>query len=181
MFIPGQRWISTAEPELGLGTVLRVEGRSVQMLFTKAGVLRPYAQDSAPLVRAEFRVGQRVAGKGVAFVVERVEEAEDGLLVYRGEGRELHEGQLDDEQSISQADERLTGGRVDPVAQFELRLEALRAPRRGPPLAGLGPEIGTHRPDPAPVARGRHGRRRGPPRACCWPTKSAWARPSRPA
>jgi ATP-dependent helicase HepA len=139
MFIPGQRWISTAEPELGLGTVLRVEGRSVQMLFTKAGVLRPYAQDSAPLVRAEFRVGQRVAGKGVAFVIERVEQQEDGLLVYRGEGRELHEGQLDDEQSISQADERLTGGRVDPVAQFELRLEALerRAAARRSPAWGL--------------------------------------------
>ncbi len=138
MFIPGQRWISTAEPELGLGTVLRVEGRSVQVLFTKAGVLRPYAQESAPLVRAEFRVGQRVAGKGVAFVVERIEQRE-GLLVYRGEGRELHEGQLDDEQSISQADERLTGGRVDPVAAFELRLEALdrRAAARRSPAWGL--------------------------------------------
>ncbi|KGI78361.1 RNA polymerase-associated protein RapA [Oleiagrimonas soli] len=138
MFKPGQRWISTAEPELGLGTVLRVEGRGVQMLFTKAGVLRPYAQDSAPLVRAEFRVGQRVAGKGIAFVVERIEE-EDGLLVYRGEGRQLHEGQLDDEQSISQADERLTGGRVDPVAQFELRLDALkrRAAARRSPAWGL--------------------------------------------
>ena len=33
MFTPGQRWISTAEPELGLGTVLRVEGRGVQVLL----------------------------------------------------------------------------------------------------------------------------------------------------
>jgi len=114
MFVPGQRWISTAEPELGLGTVLRVEGRGVQVLFAKSGVLRPYAVDSAPLMRAEFRAGQRVAGKGLAFLVERVEERE-GLLVYRGEGRELHEGQLDDEQSVSQADDRLIGGRTDPV------------------------------------------------------------------
>ena len=52
MFVPGQRWISSAEPELGLGTVLRVEGRGVQVLFAKAGVLRPYAIDSAPLIRA---------------------------------------------------------------------------------------------------------------------------------
>ncbi|RDS84743.1 RNA polymerase-associated protein RapA [Dyella monticola] len=124
MFVPGQRWISTAEPELGLGTVLRVEGRGVQVLFAKSGVLRPYAADSAPLVRAEFRAGQRVAGKGIAFLVERIEERE-GLLVYRGEGRELHEGQLDDEQSVSQADDRLIGGRTDPVQHFELRLEGL--------------------------------------------------------
>ena len=139
MFTPGQRWISTAEPELGLGTVLRVEGRGVQVLFAKSGVLRPYAADSAPLVRAEFRAGQRVAGKGLAFLVERVEERE-GLLVYRGEGRELHEGQLDDEQSVSQADDRLIGGRTDPVQHFELRLESLerRASARRSASWGLG-------------------------------------------
>ncbi|MFC5741993.1 RNA polymerase-associated protein RapA [Dyella tabacisoli] len=139
MFVPGQRWISTAEPELGLGTVLRVEGRGVQVLFAKAGVLRPYAIDSAPLVRAEFRAGQRIAGKGIAFLVERVEIKED-LLIYRGEGRELHEGQLDDEQSVSQADDRLIGGRTDPVAQFELRIEGLkrRAEVRRSPAWGLG-------------------------------------------
>ncbi|WP_448098572.1 RNA polymerase-associated protein RapA [Luteibacter yeojuensis] len=125
MFQPGQRWISTAEPELGLGTILRVEGRSVQVLFAKSGVLRPYAADSAPLIRAEFRAGQRVSGKGIAFLVERIEERE-GLLVYRGEGRELEEGQLDDEQALSQADDRLIGGRTDPNDRFDLRLEALR-------------------------------------------------------
>ncbi len=138
MFVPGQRWISTAEPELGLGTVLRVEGRGVQVLFAKAGVLRPYAIDSAPLVRAEFRPGQRVAGKGIAFLVERVEIKEE-LLTYRGEGRELGEGQLDDEQSVSHADDRLIGGRTDTVAQFELRLEGLRrrADARRSPTWGL--------------------------------------------
>ncbi|GLQ95970.1 RNA polymerase-associated protein RapA [Dyella mobilis] len=139
MYVPGQRWISTAEPELGLGTVLRVEGRGVQVLFAKSGVLRPYAVDSAPLVRAEFRAGQRVAGKGIAFLVERIEERE-GLLVYRGEGRELHEGQLDDEQSVSQADDRLIGGRTDPAHHFELRLEGLkrRADARRSASWGLG-------------------------------------------
>jgi ATP-dependent helicase HepA len=139
MFVPGQRWISSAEPELGLGTVLRVEGRGVQVLFAKAGILRPYAIDSAPLLRAEFRAGQRVAGKGIAFLVERV-EIRDELLIYRGEGRELEEGQLDDEQSVSQADDRLIGGRTDPVAQFELRLEGLkrRADARRSPAWGLG-------------------------------------------
>lgn len=138
MFVPGQRWISSAEPELGLGTVLRVEGRGVQVLFAKAGVLRPYAVDSAPLLRAEFRAGQRVAGKGIAFLVERV-EIRDELLIYRGEGRELEEGQLDDEQSVSQADDRLIGGRTDTVAHFELRLEGLkrRAEARRSPQWGL--------------------------------------------
>ncbi|MEO6925521.1 MAG: RNA polymerase-associated protein RapA [Rhodanobacter sp.] len=138
MFVPGQRWISSAEPELGLGTVLRVEGRGVQVLFAKAGILRPYAVESAPLLRAEFRAGQRVAGKGIAFLVERV-EIRNELLIYRGEGRELEEGQLDDEQSVSQADDRLIGGRTDSVAHFELRLEGLkrRAEARRSPMWGL--------------------------------------------
>ncbi len=138
MFVPGQRWISTAEPELGLGTVLRVDGRYVQILFAKSGVLRPYAQDSAPLARAEFRPGQRINGKGLSFLVERV-EIRDGLLTYRGEGRELQEGQLDDEQSITEADDRLIGGRIDTVSRFELRLEALRrrAQARRAPAWGL--------------------------------------------
>ena len=111
----------------------------MQVLFAKAGVLRPYAVDSAPLLRAEFRAGQRVAGKGIAFLVERV-EIRDELLIYRGEGRELEEGQLDDEQSVSQADDRLTGGRTDTVTQFELRLEGLRrrAEARRSPAWGLG-------------------------------------------
>ncbi len=118
--------------------MLRVEGRGVQVLFAKAGVLRPYAIDSAPLLRAEFRAGQRVAGKGIAFLVERV-EIRNELLIYRGEGRELEEGQLDDEQSVSQADDRLIGGRTDSVAQFELRLEGLRrrAEARRSPMWGL--------------------------------------------
>ncbi len=138
MFVPGQRWISSAEPELGLGTVLRVEGRQLQVLFAKAGILRPYAIDSAPLLRAEFRAGQRVAGKGIAFLVERVEVREE-ILIYRGEGRELEEGQLDDEQSVSQADDRLIGGRTDTVSQFELRVQALqhRAAARRSPTWGL--------------------------------------------
>ncbi|MHB1896100.1 MAG: RNA polymerase-associated protein RapA [Metallibacterium sp.] len=122
---PGQRWISSAEPELGLATVLRVDVRSVQMLFARSGVLRQYARESAPFLRAEFRVGQRIAGKGRNLVIERV-EIRDGLLVYSGDGMEMHEGELDDEQPVSQADERLMAGRVDAPRVFTLRLEALQ-------------------------------------------------------
>ena len=55
MFIPGQRWFSTAEPELGLGTVMRADrilvldrGRLVeegthQSLIGKGGVYKRLA------------------------------------------------------------------------------------------------------------------------------------------
>lgn len=125
-FIPGQRWISEAEPELGLGTVLRCDDRAVQVLFAKSGVVRNYASRGAPLARAAFRVGQRIAGRGISFVVERI-DLREGLLVYSGEKRELAEGQLDDEQSLSQADARLISARTDKPHHYELRKQALLA------------------------------------------------------
>jgi len=125
-YTPGQRWVSEAEPELGLGTVLRCDERALQVLFAKSGVVRNYSALGAPLARASFRVGQRIAGRGVSFVVERI-DLQDGLLVYSGEKRELGEGQLDDEQSLSQADARLMSARVDKPHLYELRKQALLA------------------------------------------------------
>lgn len=141
-FTPGQRWISNAEPELGLGTVLRIEGRSIQVLFAKAGVLRHYATHAAPLVRAEFRIGQKVSGKGEHFTVERV-ETHQGLLHYHGGGHSLVEGELDDVQSLSQADERLLSGRLDRPDRFDFRLEALN--RRAGARRGIDFGLGAAR------------------------------------
>src|SRR5579885_91731 len=137
-FAPGQRWLSTAEPELGLGTVLRTDGRTVELRFAAAGVVRRYAARSAPLARAAFRPGERVRGAGRSFVVETVER-DGGTLRYRGDGEMLHEGELDDLQNVAGADRRLLAGRVDPVAQFEFRLEALarRAQARRSPAWGV--------------------------------------------
>ncbi|HEY6940942.1 RNA polymerase-associated protein RapA [Dokdonella sp.] len=124
-FVPGQRWISNAEPELGLGTVVRLDGRTVQVLFATAGVLRHYAKQAAPLARAEFRIGQKVSGQKQSFVVERVSE-ESGLLTYHNGTRVLAESDLDDAQPLSRADERLLSARVDAPDRFDFRLAALR-------------------------------------------------------
>jgi ATP-dependent helicase HepA len=137
-FAPGQRWISVAEPELGLGTVLRVEGRTVQVAFAATGTVRAYAAHAAPLQRAEFRPGDRVSGAGRTVVVERV-EARDGVLHYLGADGALAEGELDDVQDLSKADERLISGRVDDPARFDFRARALaqRARARRSPAWGL--------------------------------------------
>ena len=136
--VPGQRYISNAEPELGLGTLIRIEGRSVQLLYATAGVLRQYAVHSAPIARAEFRIGQKVSGKGFSLVIESVAE-EEGLLVYHGAGKTLNEAELDDSQAISRADERLVSGRVDRADHFDFRQEALlrRADALRSPAWGL--------------------------------------------
>ena len=72
-FAPGQRWFSSAEPELGLGTVLRLAGRQVQIVFTGTGVVRLYALGSAPLLRAVFRPGERIRVGGQDKTVEHAE------------------------------------------------------------------------------------------------------------
>lgn len=124
MFIPGQRWFSTAEPELGLGTVMRVNGRAVQIVFTGSGVVRQYAGESAPLARAEFRAGDTVRVDGCDLAVQAVTLA-DGLIHYTIDGKSVPEGCLDAEQPVSRADARLKTGRVDTNDAFEFRVELL--------------------------------------------------------
>lgn len=136
--VPGQRWYSTAEPELGLGTIKKVDNRALELLFTKAGMLRRYALTSAPLSRAEFRVGDQISVDGDMYDVEQTEDRE-GLMFYCCGGQWIAEPQLDDVQAASAADERLTAGRVDTSVRFAIRCEALarRAHARSAPSWGI--------------------------------------------
>ncbi len=141
--VPGQRWFSSAEPELGLGTVLRIAGRSVQLVFTASGTVRQYALEGAPLVRAVFRAGDRVRMDGREIAIEAVEDRA-GLFWYRAGNDAFMEGQLDAEQPVSQADRRLIGGRVDRNHEFERRIRALELrarARRSPGWGLLGARI----------------------------------------
>jgi ATP-dependent helicase HepA len=124
MFIPGQRWYSSTEPELGLGTVLRLSGRQVQLVFTGCGTLRHYAISSAPLLRASFKPGERVRVNGNERIIESADE-KDGLVNYQCPQGQFSEGELDAEQPVSQADAKLLSGRVDRNDQFEFRRECL--------------------------------------------------------
>ena len=53
---PGQRWVSNTESELGLGIVLEVANRRVNISFPAAGEKRTYAVDIAPLSRVRYEV-----------------------------------------------------------------------------------------------------------------------------
>ena len=58
-FIPGQRWISDGEAELGLGTILNCDARSVTVLFGASQETRTYSTRLAPLTRVAFGSGDR--------------------------------------------------------------------------------------------------------------------------
>ena len=48
-FVPGQRWVSNTESELGLGIVMDTANRRVTVSFPAVGERRTYAIDNAPL------------------------------------------------------------------------------------------------------------------------------------
>ncbi len=58
--MPGQRWVSDAEPELGLGVVMSAGSGRVSILFPAADDRREYALESAPVRRVAFEVGDEV-------------------------------------------------------------------------------------------------------------------------
>ena len=47
-FVPGQRWLSETQGDLGLGQVLGVDGRGVQIGFPATGETRLYTLRNAP-------------------------------------------------------------------------------------------------------------------------------------
>jgi len=125
-FHPGQRWISESEPELGLGSILRVTDRTVTAIFKASGEKREYARRNAPLRRVRFRVGDTIKNhNGTHLAVESVSER-DGLLFYRSDGREVCETELSDAITFNEPEERLFAGQFDPPDVFDLRLAALK-------------------------------------------------------
>jgi len=124
--VPGQRWVSDSEPELGLGIILRAESGRVELHFPAAQEQRHYALKTAPLRRVLFKDGDRIKlHDGAELLVDTVENRA-GLLIYKTAGREVTEAELSDTISFSKPEERLLAGQVDELATFDLRMEALR-------------------------------------------------------
>ncbi|MCK5922324.1 MAG: hypothetical protein KAG66_15370, partial [Methylococcales bacterium] len=83
-FALGQRWISDAESDLGLGTVVAIEGRMVSVLFPATGDNRLFAREDAPLTRVIFNQGDTITShEGWTLEVESIHE-NDGLVSYEG-------------------------------------------------------------------------------------------------
>ena len=114
------------EPDLGMGTILRVDGRILHVVYPASGEVRQYAATTPPLVRVEFRVGDRITNhEGREVFVEAVHEV-DGLLVYHTDGGDVPEGELSDTMGFTSPEDRLLNGLVDDFRTFDLRLEAMQ-------------------------------------------------------
>ncbi len=130
-FIPGQRWISNTESELGLGLVLEASFNRVTVLYLATGDKRIYASDNAPLTRAQFSVGDQIESTdNLKIQVEEVVEQE-GLLIYAGideSGEQcfLEEVDLNHHIQFNKPQDRLFTGQIDSSSWFLLRFETWR-------------------------------------------------------
>lgn len=129
-FIPGQRCISDAELQMGLGTILSVEPRTLTVLFLATGETRTYAKLTAPLTRVMFSVGDSITShNGLKITVKEIIEHHQ-LLSYQGHDaagktHTIDEADLDNFIQLNRPSERLFNGQIDKDNWFELRYQTL--------------------------------------------------------
>lgn len=148
-YIPGQRWISNPEPDLGLGIILEAKNRRVQIAFPAVEEERTYAADSAPLSRVQFQVGDEIDVPDQPALVVRDVQEHSGCLVYMaespdGEQQPVPEQILSSVISLHSAKERLLAGQLDHHRRYALRVASLESHNRA--LASehfglLGPRV----------------------------------------
>jgi len=130
-FVAGQRWLSHADTELGLGIVSVVEMRRVTVAFPATGEERTYASNNAPLSRIAYRAGDTIqTHDDQELTVIAVNELR-GLLFYTAvdtEGREqvIPEQHLSARVQLTAPQQRLSSGQSDNNAAFQLRMATLQ-------------------------------------------------------
>lgn len=126
-YIVGQRWVSHADAQLGLGIVVDIEARRVTLAFPAVGEERTYAISNAPLTRLRFKAGDRIStGDQVEVLVTEVRE-QHGLLVYVGVDHHdatltVSELELDPFVQLTTPQQRLLNGHFDKHSDFALRV-----------------------------------------------------------
>ncbi|MBN1758264.1 MAG: DEAD/DEAH box helicase family protein [Chitinispirillaceae bacterium] len=127
-FTVGQRWISTAEPELGLGSITAVANRRVEIRFSTHATTRLYALEDAPLQRIIFSAGNRVKNtKGKEYKVVSVDEdLSTGLVTYHCGQTVIPESDLADTIAFSTPQQRLSAGIADSITDFTFRCTMVR-------------------------------------------------------
>ncbi|PPD31495.1 MAG: RNA polymerase-binding ATPase [Methylomonas sp.] len=130
-FIPGQRWISNTESELGLGMILETEFNRVTVLFLATGDKRVYAKDNSPLTRVQFAEGDEIESTEYCKITVQQIQQHNGLLSYfgldeLGQFHQIDEMELNHHIQFNKPQDRLFTGQFDPSAWFSLRFETWR-------------------------------------------------------
>ena len=150
-FALGQRWISDTESDLGLGTVVQVEGRMVTVLFPATGDNRMFSREDAPLTRVIYNPGDIIEShEGWKMIINQIEEHNE-LVIYHGvkqdsdEEVSLRETLLNHNVRFNKPQDRLFAGQIDRLDRFGVRYRSqlLRHKLATSDLLGLqGPRVG---------------------------------------
>ena len=129
-FVIGQRCVSHTETELGLGTIVAVEGRHITISFPAVGEDRLYAVQTAPLTRIEYKSGETIHTKdNRTFRVLKI-RLHEGRLIYHvkdseGKKHDIDELDLNSFVELTSPKQRLTSGQFDNIKSYQLRCETL--------------------------------------------------------
>ncbi len=130
----GQRWISDTESELGLGTVIALETRTVTLMFPACEENRLYARSDAPITRVIFNVGDTIEShEGWSLTVEDVILENTHVLTYVGfrndtgeKDVQLREILLSHQTNFNKPQDKLFAGQIDRMDRFAFRYRALQ-------------------------------------------------------
>ncbi len=125
-YIVGQRWVSHADAQLGLGVVVDLDGRRVTLAFPAVDEERTYATASAPLSRLRFNVGDRISTVDKTELLVTAVTEQQGLLLYTGTDHHeqeltVSELELDAMVQLTTPQQRLLNGHFDKNSDFALR------------------------------------------------------------
>lgn len=126
--VPGQRWISNAESELGLGLIFDADHKRITVLYLACDEKRIYARDNAPLTRVRFITGDIIASTEASnLTIQDVLDIDD-LITYvclDKDNKEvlLEEMELNHHIQFNKPQDRLFSGQVDPEKWFKLRYQ----------------------------------------------------------
>lgn len=127
----GQRWLSNTETELGLGTIVALDARTVTILFPATGESRVYASQAAPLTRVVFEAGDTIrTTEGWELSVSSV-SSQGGQASYQGKRLDngstvdLKETFISHDFQLDQPQQRLMAGQADEPKWFDIRSQCI--------------------------------------------------------
>ena len=129
-FVPGQRWISNSESELGLGLIESLDHRTITIDFPASGEIRTYAIEQAPLSRVSFVVGDSIKNQNnEKFNISALQE-HDGIITYEVIDNDdntslLCETQLSAAIKLNRPQDRLFTAQFDKEKAYLLRHDTL--------------------------------------------------------
>lgn len=130
MFRVGQRWFSEGEPELGLGIVAKIDGRTVAIHFPLSEQNRIYNAKNSPLKR--FVLACQDELKDVHNQLHLIDEVQEHnhLLSYRCADQVIPEQELASQLDLGGPLQRLFARSFDTIDFFKLRYDAALAFRQ---------------------------------------------------